>query len=90
MDKFIKYQQWLWAVMGVMGVILMSCFSIRHNHFVSDLGGLLGCLLLIGAYLGFNWKKIKQGDHRTRVALIIIVIMAGLLIILEIVQQLLG
>ena len=51
--------------MGAIGIFLISSFSIRHQHFVSDLGGFLGCLLLVGAYLGFNWPKIKQHDVKT-------------------------
>lgn len=90
MEKFFKNRQWLWAAMGAIGIFLISSFSIRHQHFVSDLGGFLGCLLLVGAYLGFNWPKIKQHDVKTIASMKMILVLVAILIMLEAVQQLLG
>ena len=87
MEKFFKNRQWLWAAMGAIGIFLIS---IRHQHFVSDLGGFLGCLLLVGAYLGFNWSKIKQHDVKTIASMKLILVLVAILIVLEAVQQLLG
>ncbi len=90
MEKFLKHRQWLWAALGAVGIFLISSFSIRHQHFVSDLGGFLGCVLLVGAYLGFNWSKIKSHDRKTIASVRLILILVIVLIGLEVVQSLLG
>ena len=48
------------------------------------------CLLLVGAYLGFNWSKIKQHDVKTIASMKLILVLVAILIVLEAVQQLLG
>ena len=90
MEKFLKHRQWLWAALGADGIFLISSFSIRHQHFVSDLGGFLGCVLLVGAYLGFNWTKIKSHDRKTIASVRLILVLVIVLIGLEVVQSLLG
>lgn len=72
------------------GLFLMGGFSFDRLGFHSDLIGILGTLLLIGAYVGFNWSKLKSGDHRTRVVTTWIVALLLIVIVLNVIETVLN
>nr|WP_220476753.1 hypothetical protein [Limosilactobacillus fastidiosus] len=65
---------------------MIGGFSLDQFGFHSDLIGIVGTLLLIMAYLGLNWTKLKSGDHRTRVTTTWVVALLIIVIILNIIE----
>lgn len=80
----------IFGLLFAVGLFLMGGFSLDQLGFHSDLIGLLGTFLLIGAYVGFNWSKLKSGDHRTRVVTIWVAVLLLIMIILDIIEAVLS
>lgn len=78
------------GLLFAVGLFLMSSFTLDRHGFHSDLIGILGTIFLITAYLGFNWAKLKSGDHKTKVVTTWVISLLILMIILNIVQAVLG
>lgn len=78
------------GLLFAVGLFLMGGFSLDRLGFHSDLIGILGTLMLIGAYLGFNWAKLKSGDHQTRVVTTWVISLLIIIIILNIIEAVLS
>lgn len=78
------------VTMGLMGLVLAASFSIRHQSFISGLGGLLGGSLLVGAYLLLNWPQWQAGDRRVRRITSLLVGLTFTLLLLNLLAQRLG
>ncbi|MDO4902665.1 MAG: hypothetical protein Q3959_00215 [Limosilactobacillus sp.] len=48
------------------GLFMVAGFSIDSHGFHSGIYGIIGCVLLLGSYLGLYWDKIKSGDLRIK------------------------
>lgn len=86
----LKNKNYLFGLAFALGLFLMAGFTVDQRSFNSSLLGIIGSFLIVGAYLGFNWDKIKNGDHRTRVIAIWISSLLLLVIILNIVELVLS
>lgn len=82
----MKNKQRIWFSLGVLGIFLMSSFTIKHNHFVSGIGGVMGCFCLIITFIGYQWPQLKAGDPKAKQVTLLLSGLVSLLIILEIVQ----
>lgn len=80
----------IFGLLFAIGLFLMGGFSLDRLGFHSDIIGICGTLLLIAAYLGFNWTKLKNGDHRTRVVTIWVISLLILIIVLNILEAILA
>lgn len=58
--------------------------------FHSGIYGIIGCLLMVAAYCGFNWDKLKVHDHHARVILGWLVGITTFIIILDIAEAILA
>ena len=78
------------GLLFAVGLFLMGGFSLDQLGFHSDLIGILGTFLLIGSYIGFNWSKLKSGDHKTRVVTTWVIILLLLIVILNVIETVLS
>ena len=72
------------------GLFLMGGYSLDRFGFHSDLIGILGTFLLIVSYIGFNWSKLKSGDHKTKVVTTGVIILLLLIVILNVIEAVLN
>ncbi len=68
----------------------MGGYSLDRFGFHSDLIGILGTFLLIVSYIGFNWSKLKSGDHKTKVVTTWVIILLLLIVILNVIETVLN
>lgn len=82
----MKNKNVIYGLAFAVGLFLMGGFTLDQRGFHSSLLGVIGSILLISAYLGFNWSKLKSGDHRTRVVTTWVVSLLILMVILDIIE----
>ncbi|MEY8441704.1 hypothetical protein AALA17_03465 [Lactobacillaceae bacterium 24-114] len=82
----LKNKNYFFGLAFALGLFLMAGFTVDKISFNSSLLGIIGSFLIVGSYLGFNWEKIKNGDHHTRKIAIWISSLLLLVIILNIVE----
>lgn len=82
----VKKRNIVFGLLFAISLFLIGGFSLDRFGFHSDLIGIVGTLLLIVAYLGLNWAKLKSGDHRIRVATTWIIGLLIIVIILNIIE----
>lgn len=75
----MKNKQLLFGLAFALGLFFVAGFSIDSHGFHSGLFGLIGCGLLVAAYLGLFWPQIKNGDRHARR---LTWLLAGLLILI--------
>lgn len=79
-------RQVLIGIVFVLGLFLTAGYTIDNRGFHSGIYGILGCGLLMAAYLGAFWPKIKAGDRHARRLTYWLVALLGLMIILDIAE----
>lgn len=83
-------KQALWALLFAVGLFLTASYSIDNRGFHSGIYGILGCGLILSAYAGMNWQKLRAGDRRTKKVLVTLAGVLILIIILDIAETMLG
>lgn len=83
-------KQMLWAGLFAVGLFLTASYSIDNRGFHSGIYGIVGCLMIITAYAGMNWQKLKAKDSSTRKILYILSCVLGLIVILDIAEAILS
>lgn len=73
----------------VCGMICLASFSIQHNSFNSGICGIIGCVLIVGGFIGIHWPRLKQGDARTKRTVRLLITLCIVLIVLNIISALL-
>lgn len=62
----MKMKETLFGLAFALGLVFTASYSIDNRGFHSGLYGIVGCVLILAAYVGFNWQKIKAGNSHTR------------------------
>lgn len=62
----MKIKETLLGLAFALGLVFAAGYSIDNRGFHSGLSGIVGCMLILVAYVGFNWQKIKAGNPHTR------------------------
>lgn len=83
-------KQLLFGLLFGLGLFFTASYSIDNRGFHSGIYGVIGCLLMLSAYCGFNWDKLKAHDHHTRLILGWITGIAILIVILDIAEAVLA
>lgn len=78
------------ALTFVIGIVFLASFSIQHDRFYSGICGIIGCLAIVGGFIGLHWDKIKNGDQRMRRTVRLLLVLCVILIILNVIAKLLG
>ncbi len=86
MDK----KQLLYGSLFAVGLVFAASYSIDNRGFHSGIFGIVGCVLMLAAYIGFNQEKLKARDHHTRVILGWLSGILTVLVILNIAEVLLA
>ena len=81
----------LWSAFGlVFGIILIASFSIRHNSFYSGICGVIGCIAIVGGFIGLHWNKIQNGDPKVKRTVRLLLALCIVLVVLNIITFLLA
>ena len=83
-------KQLLFGLLFGLGLFFTASYSIDNRGFHSGIYGVIGCLLMLSAYCGFNWDKLKAHDHHTRLILGWIIGITILIVILDIAEAVLA
>ena len=75
------------VVTGLVGIILMMSFTIQQEHFHSGIYGVLGSILLVGAYVSAHYEAWREHDRRVRHVTITLAVLCVLLVALNLVEQ---
>lgn len=86
MDK----KQFGYGFLFALGLFFVASYSIDNRGFHSGIYGIIGCLLILGSYVGLNLAKIKARDHHTLVVMGWLTGVLILIIVLDILEVLLG
>lgn len=86
----MKNKQFLFGLAFAVGLFLVAGYSIDNRGFHSGISGLIGCGLLLVAYLGFFGSKIKSGDQHARRLAWLLASLLALVLVLDIVEALLA
>lgn len=83
-------KQLLYGLLFSLGLLFTAGYSIDNRGFHSGIFGIIGCLLMLAAYCGFNWAKLKAQNHHVLVTLGWLTGFLVLIIILDIAEALLA
>ncbi|WP_251547451.1 hypothetical protein [Limosilactobacillus caecicola] len=72
------------------GIVLIASFSIQHNRFYSGICGVLGCIGIVGGFIGLHWSKLQSGDPHFKRIVRLLIVLCVVLIILNIIAKLLS
>ena len=86
----MERKQLLYGLLLALGHVFTASYSIDNRGFHSGIYGIIGCLLMVAAYCGFNWDKLKVHDHHARVILGWLVGITTFIIILDIAEAILA
>lgn len=86
MDK----KQFGYGFLFALGLFFVASYSIDNRGFHSGIYGIIGCLLILGSYVGLNWTKLKARDHHSLVIMSWLIGILALIIVLDILEVLLG
>lgn len=86
----MERKQLLYGLLFALGLFFTASYSIDNRGFHSGIYGIIGCLLMVAAYCGFNWDKLKAHDHHARVILDWLVGITTFIIILDIAEAILA
>ena len=89
-EFFMDKKQLLFGLLFGLGLFFTASYSIDNRGFHSGIYGVIGCLLMLSAYCGFNWAKLKAHDHHTRVILGWLAAMLAVIVILDIAEAVLA
>lgn len=85
----MKKKQLLYGLLFALGLLFVASYSIDNRGFHSGAFGVIGSLLMLGSYIGFNYQQIKAHDHHTLVILGWVIGIIVILIILDIAETIL-
>ena len=74
----------------VLGLVFLASFTIQHNYFYSGICGIIGCLAIVGGFIGLHWDKIQSGDRHMKRTVRLLLALCLVLIILNVIAKLLG
>ncbi|HJE26303.1 hypothetical protein [Limosilactobacillus pontis] len=83
-------KQLLFGLLFGLGLFFTASYSIDNRGFHSGIYGVIGCLLMLSAYCGFNWDKLKAHDHHTWLILGWVTGITILIVILDIAEAVLA
>ena len=83
-------KQLLFGLLFGLGLFFTASYSIDNRGFHSGIYGVIGCLLMLSAYCGFNLDKLKAHDDHTRLILGWITGITILIVILDIAEAVLA
>ncbi|WP_267201484.1 hypothetical protein [Limosilactobacillus kribbianus] len=83
-------KQLLFGGLFALGLIFTASYSIDNRGFHSGIFGIIGCVLMLASYVGFNQEKLKAHDHHTRVILGWLSGILAFIVILDITEVLLA
>lgn len=86
----MKNKQLLFGLAFALGLFFVAGYSIDSRGFHSGIFGLIGCILLVSAYLGLFWPQIKSGDRHARHLSAGLAVLVALVVILDIVEAILS
>ena len=86
----MERKQLLYGLLSALGLFFTASYSIDNRGFHSGIYGIIGCLLMVAAYCGFNWDKLKVHDHHARVILGWLVGITSFIVILDIAEAILA
>lgn len=86
----MKKKQLISGFLFALGLFLVASYSIDNRGFHSGIYGIIGSVLILGAYVGLNLTKLRAHDHHTRVILGWLGTILLLIIILDIAEALLA
>ena len=86
MDK----KQLLFGLLFALGLFFTASSSIDNRGFHSGVYGVIGCLLMLVAYCGFNWVKLKAHDHHTWVIMGWLAAILAVIVVLDIAEAILA
>lgn len=82
----MKVRQTLFGIIFALGLFFTASYSIDNHGFHSGLYGIVGCVMILTSYIGFNWPKVRSGDRHVRHLLWGLIALLVLIIVLDIAE----
>lgn len=78
------------ALTFVIGLVFIASFSIQHESFYSGICGIIGCVGIVGGFIGLHWQKIQSGNVKMKRTVRLLIVLCIVLIILNIIAHVLA
>lgn len=78
------------GLLFAIGLFMAASFSIDERGFHSGVYGIIGCVLILVSYTGWNWENIHVAGSRARKILYLLSAVLVLIVVLDIVEIILA
>lgn len=83
-------KQIIYGLAFTVGLFLAASYSIDDRGFHSGVYGIIGCILILASYTGWNWKKLRVAGSQARKIFYLLSAVLVLIIILDVMEMVLA
>lgn len=83
-------KQLIFGVLFAVGLFMAASFSIDEHGFHSGVYGIVGCVLILVSYAGWNWKNLHVPGSQARKILYLLSAVLALIVVLDVMEIILA
>lgn len=83
-------KQIIYGLLFTVGLFLAASYSIDDRGFHSGVYGIIGCILILVSYAGWNWEKLHVAGSPARKILYLLGVVLALIVVLDIIEIILA